>query len=90
MIREVGKKLGLDDGKEFGLSSFGKIVTQDEEIVINKEENILDYVDRVDSYRNEDLSMDIVFRKDKVFVIFNYKKDMQQKISDIFGGYFIE
>jgi hypothetical protein len=91
IIRDILPKLGFKDNSHH-ITWFGRPVDKRGESVLDKEESIKDkfYNERISNFSNEDYSIDIIFFSKKVVLIFNYKKDRQQKIAKIIGEYIIE
>jgi|WetSurMetagenome_2_1015567.scaffolds.fasta_scaffold411404_2 hypothetical protein len=88
IIRETLFKLGFK--KNEGVIGFGRPWDQkSEKPILNKEENIngKNYNDRIIHFSNNKYSIEIIFFSKKVVLIFNYKKDQQQKISKSIGGF---
>jgi hypothetical protein len=52
-----------------------------------KDDDISEYIERIDNISNKDYSVDIVYFSNSIEVIFNSKKDKQQQISEMFEKY---
>jgi hypothetical protein len=52
------------------------------EYLVDREENIKDYVAKIENFRNENYSIDIIAFSDRVVVIINSREDKQQEISE--------
>lgn len=92
IIRKVLVELGFEND-DYGINGFGRPWDQESEKPdTDKEEDIKskEYNEGIINFRNKDYSVDIIFFKSKVVLIFNYKKDKQQEISKIFGGFILE
>lgn len=74
-------KLGFEKSEQ--IQEFGIPFNEKEyEYAYKKEENIKKNIDISHNFRNKYYSIDVVFGKNKIFVIFNYKRDKQQFISE--------
>ena len=84
---KICRQLLLDLGvKKFDSNSFARPSDKKfGEPIFDKEENIKNYIDRYYSFTDEkeQYSIELVFGKDKVFLIIYSKTDKQQEISKI-------
>nr|MBI4156736.1 hypothetical protein [Candidatus Woesearchaeota archaeon] len=51
------------------------------EPIPNKEENIKNYIDSRYSFKNKEYYVDIIFGKEKIFLMIHTEKDEQQKLA---------
>ena len=84
MVRHLTKELHTGEGDIFGLSKdkWGGIIW-------DKEENIRRYTDERFSFEDEakEYYVEVVFGKDRVFLMIHTKKDEQQKIAGILNKF---
>lgn len=81
VVRALLKELGFD---EYKANEFGRPVDKKYgEIVMNDEINVKEYTDKRFALDKEDMLVEVVFGKGKVFVSIHSEKDMQQKISNV-------
>ncbi|MEX0920334.1 MAG: hypothetical protein WDZ69_01995 [Candidatus Pacearchaeota archaeon] len=88
IIREILIKLDFE--KNPWLLGLGRPWDEEsEEPILNKEDDINseDYNERIQNFQNKNYSVDIIFFINKVVIIFNYNKDMQQEISKVIGEF---
>jgi len=92
IIREILFKLEFEDGPTMEIESFGRPEDDRGEKILNEEYKIENkfYNEKIIDFANENYSIDIVFFSKKVVLIFNYKKDQQQKIAKIMDEYILE
>lgn len=62
---------------------FGKIWNPQDHLYENKEKNIKKQIDMVNHFSNKEYFVEIIFGKDKIFLIIISKEDKQQFISKI-------
>ncbi len=83
--------LNLGFEKDEWIESFGRPFNKEiNEYILDKEENIGKYVDVSDHFSNKDYAINIIFGKDKIFLIINTKIDKQKEISNAFEGLIFE
>jgi len=89
IIRNVLMKLGFEKRSVF---EFGYIYDEEtEEPVKDKKGHFVEveierYNERIFNFTNKEYSIDVIFFAKKVSIIFNYKKDKQKEISNVFEG----
>jgi|TARA_Y100000310_G_C19976503_1_gene487825 hypothetical protein len=71
-----------EENSNYEIYSFGRPDDKDHEPDTSKEENIKDYVDKHYFYQNDKYMIDLVFGKEKIFLMIASKKDKQQEISE--------
>jgi len=75
----------LDIGfKQFDIitSHFGYVMDKDGNPIISEDIDIQEYEDEQFFFQNEEYKIDLVFGKDKIFLIIYTKEDKQQEISE--------
>ena len=77
------RKFLLDLGFENNvlIYGFGRPSDKEGEPNESKEDNIEDYVDKQFYFGNQEYKVDVIFGKNKVFMIINSKSDKQEEIS---------
>jgi len=91
MIRNLLLRLGFE--KNDWVNGFGRPWDEEtEKPILKKENDILskDYDEQIITFSNYNYSIDIIFFSKKIFVIFNYKKDMQQEISKALDSFVLD
>ena len=79
VARQLLKSLGF---KEYEYSAFGSLIDKKwGEPIPNKEENIKNYIDDRYSFKNKEYHVEIVFGKEKIFLMIHTEKDEQQKLA---------
>ena len=87
ILREFLIKLGFDEGEEYGVNSLGRPFSEEtERPILDKEEDINNYNQKVENYANDIYSVDIIYFSDKVTIILNYREDKQKEIGDALAG----
>ncbi len=88
ILRQFLKEIGIKDYEEYG---FGRAVDKKTgDSILNKEENIKNYIDKEFRFNNEEYCIDIVFGKSKVFLFIHTEKDKQQEIANIINKFIKE
>jgi hypothetical protein len=88
IIRNLLRELSFE---EWEWNRFGRPIDKKYgEPILNKEENIKKYVDEIMGFDNKEYSIEVVFGRDKVFLIIHTKTDKQQKISKILDKFIQE
>lgn len=76
VVRELLKELEFGDWNTFGRpldKEFG-------ETIYNEEEDIKKYMDRIYTFEKGEYCIEIIFGKDKVFLMIHMEKNRQQKL----------
>ncbi|MBI4116934.1 hypothetical protein HY449_04280 [Candidatus Pacearchaeota archaeon] len=82
IVRKFLWKLGFEEDKY--LLGYGRPWEEStEEPILNKENNIKKYVNKIDNYRNKNYSVDIIYFDKEVVLIINSKTNKQQVISKV-------
>ncbi len=88
IIRNLLRELGFE---ECEWEHFGRPIDKKQgEPILNKEENIKKYIDERIGFDNEEYSIEVIFGKDKVFLIIHTETNKQQKISKILDKFIQE
>jgi hypothetical protein len=88
IIRDLLKELGFE---KYEWDAFGRPEDPEyHEPIFDQENNIGDYNDRRTSYEKNEYYIEIIFGRDKVFLMIHTQKDRQQKIVDILGKHFLD
>ena len=81
ILRKFLIKLGFKEDEY--LLGYGRPWDQsDEKPILDKENNIKKYFNRIDNYRDKEYSIDIIYFDKEVTLIINSKKNKQQFISE--------
>ena len=78
LLTELG--FGREDSNPI-INRFGRPTDSMGEAIQTKEDDIKEYVDRHEFFDNKDYMIDIVFGKERIFLIIATKRDRQQEIS---------
>jgi len=85
IIRALLKQIGL---KKYEWDAFGRPTDKEYgEPLFNQEIDIKDYTDRRFAFGNEEYFIEIVFGKNKVFLMIHTKTDKQKYISKILSNF---
>ncbi|GEM_PF-3003891 len=80
-FRQLLQDIGYDC-EQHEVYAFGRPVDEWAEPILSKEENIKKYIDKFYYFKgNQNFVIDIIFGKEKIYLIFNTNKDMQKEIS---------
>ena len=84
ILREFLTKLGFDKNDPFLIGIGRPWDEETESPILNKEENIEKYSDRIDNFFSKDYSIDVIYFSKKVVLIINIKnKNKLQIVSDL-------
>jgi hypothetical protein len=93
IIRNFLIKLGFEKGDSMyngSILAIGRPIDEDDRPIVDKEDNIKKYRGFSRNYSNKDYSVDVIYFKDKIVLIVNYKKDKQQIVSEALGNFVLE
>ena len=71
-----------DESSNIEIYGFGRPSGDDGEPILTKEDDIAKYIDRHYYFENDSFRVDVIFGKEKIFLIINSDKDRQEKISE--------
>jgi len=80
-IRDFIRELKIDTPYPYG------VILNEDDIATDKEEKIEEYFDKIDNFRNDEYSIDVIAFKEKMIVVINSKEDKQQEIAGILDKY---
>ena len=84
-VRKFLVDLGFED---YEFKSLGRPYSESEgDYLVDKEEDIKNYVDRMDTFGNEKYFVDIIYFSQKIHLIINSREDKQQEIVKILDKY---
>lgn len=78
-FRKLLVELGFEENSNPVIYSFGRPQDKMGEPIMNKEDDIQKYVDEHDFFNNDSYFIDVIFGKDKIFLIVNSNEDKLQE-----------
>lgn len=87
LARGLLKKVGFQH--EYEWNTLGRPVDKKcGDIIFKEEENIEEYIDRREVFEREGYFIEIVFGKDKVFLMIHTEEDKQEELSSFLSKFF--
>lgn len=84
-VRNFLIDLGFEESR---VNSFGRPIDKNtEEAILDKEESIDNYVDRIDNFGNDVYSVDIISFSEKMVLVINSREDKQKEIVEALEKY---